>query len=100
MQLSKDTFLEDLIARYRDRTAVVAVIGLGYVGLPLANALTMAGFKVVGLDIDPEKISLLQSGQSYIRHLPGAMFTKAIDQGRFDPTTEFERIADADAVLI
>src|SRR5450631_3799661 len=100
MQLSKDTFLEDLITRYRDRTAVVAVIGLGYVGLPLANALTMAGFKVVGLDIDPEKISLLQSGQSYIRHLPGAMFTKAIDQGRFDPTTESERIADADAVLI
>jgi UDP-N-acetyl-D-glucosamine dehydrogenase len=98
--LSKDIFLEDLVARYRDRTAVVAVIGLGYVGLPLANALTMTGFKVIGLDVDPEKILLLRSGQSYIRHLPGSMFAKAISQGRFDPTTEFNRITDADILLI
>lgn len=98
--MSEEVFLRDLISRFRERTAVVAVIGLGYVGLPLANALVAAGFKVIGLDIDSEKISLLRSGRSYVRHLPGEGFAKAINEGRFEPTTEFDRIVDVDAVLV
>jgi UDP-N-acetyl-D-glucosamine dehydrogenase len=98
--LSRDVFIESLIARYRDRTAVVAVIGLGYVGLPLAKALTEAGFHVIGLDIDPEKIAALRSGRTYIRHLPADVLVNAISQGRFHPTTEFSELTRADAILI
>lgn len=92
--------MEGLIARYRDRTATVAIVGLGYVGLPLAKALTEAGFKVIGLDIDPEKITALRAGRTYIRHLPAETFLEAIGQGRFCPTTDFSDLTQADAILI
>jgi UDP-N-acetyl-D-glucosamine dehydrogenase len=92
--------VEALIAKYRERTAVVAVIGLGYVGLPLAWALINAGFKVIGLDIDEEKIKALRNGDTYITHLPGQMFVSAVESGRFNPTMNFEELRTADAILI
>jgi UDP-N-acetyl-D-glucosamine dehydrogenase len=98
--LSKNAYIESLMARYRDRTAVVAVIGLGYVGLPLAKALVEAGFKVIGLDIDPEKIALLRTGRTYIRHFPADILSSAMGQGRFRPTTDFSDLTQADAILI
>jgi UDP-N-acetyl-D-glucosamine dehydrogenase len=100
LQSSREAFVEGLIARYHDRTAVVAIIGLGYVGLPLGKALIEAGFKVIGLDIDPKKIEALKAGQTYIRHLSADFFSGAISQGRFYPTTEFSELAQADAILI
>ena len=90
-KLSREVSVEGLLARYRDRTAVVAIIGLGYVGLPLAKASVEAGFEVIGLDIDPEKIAALKSGRRYIRHLPTDVLTNAISQDRFHPTTEFSK---------
>ena len=98
--MSRDVSIESLIARYRDRTAVIAIIGLGYVGLPLAKALTEAGFHVIGLDIDSEKVAALRAGRTYIRHLPADVFVDAISQGRFHPTTEFSELIRADAILI
>ena len=98
--MATQTSIDGLIARYRDRTAVVAIIGLGYVGLPLVKALTDAGFEVIGVDIDPEKISALRGGRTYIRHLPAEIFSAAISQRRFHPTTEFSALARADAILI
>ena len=89
-----------LLGKYRQRAAAVAVIGLGYVGLPLVKAILGAGFKVIGLDVDREKVAALEQGRTYIRHLPAEPFSAAIAEGRFQPTTDFAALADADAILI
>ena len=59
-----------LLGRIRSRSATVGVIGLGYVGLPLARAFVAAGFKVIGFDIDPHKVQKLAAGRSYIKQIP------------------------------
>jgi UDP-N-acetyl-D-glucosamine dehydrogenase len=92
--------MEVLLAKYRDRTATVAVIGLGYVGLPLVLALIRARFKVIGLDIDEKKIQALRDGKVYIDHLPAQPLADAIESGRFHPTTNFADLHEADAILI
>ena len=98
--MSEDSYIDRLVTRYRNRSAVVAIVGLGYVGLPLATALINAGFKVVGFDIDAEKIAALKDGRTYIRHLPANLFSGAINQGRFHPTTDISQLIEADAILI
>ena len=90
----------ELVARFCSRTATVAVVGLGYVGLPLVRAISQAGFKVIGLEIDQSKVDLLMRGESYISYLPASLFNDAIASGRFVPTSDFARLAEADAVLI
>jgi UDP-N-acetyl-D-glucosamine dehydrogenase len=92
--------IESLVERYKTRTAVVAIIGLGYVGLPLVKALIDVGFEVIGIDIDAEKISALKAGRTYIRHLPAELFLEAINQRRFHPTSDFAELVRADAMLI
>jgi len=92
--------VDALLARYRERTATVAVVGLGYVGLPLVQALLGAGFKVIGLDIDEGKIEALKQGEVCISHLPAQAFANALEGGRFTPTTEFQDLHEADAILI
>jgi UDP-N-acetyl-D-glucosamine dehydrogenase len=92
--------LDSLLSAYRERSATVAIIGLGYVGLPLVKALDQAGFPVIGLDIDPEKIAALKSGRSYIRHLPAELFKPSIAEGRFIPSTDFGELRNANAILI
>ena len=78
--------VEALIAKYHERNATVAVVGLGYVGLPLVRALIDAGFKVIGLDIDEGKIEALKRGEVYISHLPAEIIANAVNGGRFKPT--------------
>ena len=85
--------VEALLARYHERTATVAVVGLGYVGLPLVRALIGVGFKVIGLDIDEEKIEALKHGETYISHLPAQEFANAVRNGDFSPTTDFQDLA-------
>ena len=92
--------VEALIAKYHERTATVAVVGLGYVGLPLVRALIDAGFKVIGLDIDEGKIEALKRGEIYISHLPAEIIAHAVNNGRFQPTTDFRDLSEADAILI
>ena len=79
---------------------MVAVIGLGYVGLPLVRALMSAGFKVIGCDTDQQKIDALKCGDSYIRHIPGEIFVQSIKTERFLPTSNFNNLREADAILI
>lgn len=90
----------DLITRIRSKDAVVAVIGLGYVGLPLVMEFCRAGFRVLGFDVDPAKTDALNRGESYIRHIPADGVKEAVTSGRFEATADFARIAEVDAMII
>jgi UDP-N-acetyl-D-glucosamine dehydrogenase len=79
---------------------VVAVCGLGYVGLPLALAFADAGLRVIGLDIDPAKPAAITQGRSYLRHIPSSRLAGVVAAGRLTATTAFTAVAGADAVII
>ena len=88
-------------SRRLDRdTSTVAVVGLGYVGLPLLLAYAKKGFSVIGFDIDEAKKQSLLAGRSYIKHIPEPDVAAALAGGKFDATTDFSRIAAADAVVL
>jgi UDP-N-acetyl-D-glucosamine dehydrogenase len=89
----------DLLRAIQARTARVGVVGLGYVGLPLARAFSAAGLPVIGFDTDPAKILTLERGDSYIGHLPPETIRAMRDAG-FEATGRFDRLAEADAILI
>ncbi len=86
--------------RFEGRDAKVAVIGLGYVGLPLARIFGARGFQVTGFDVDAEKVKQLEAGESYIHHIPSSAVSELVEAGRFRATTEFSKIAAMDAILI
>ena len=89
-----------LIGMIGDRTATVGIIGLGYVGLPLAIHFGKNGFRVIGFDLDSEKIAKLLKGESYIRHVSIEPVVGMIETGRFDATSDFDRLKEADCILI
>jgi UDP-N-acetyl-D-glucosamine dehydrogenase len=78
----------------------IGITGLGYVGLPLALRFAESGAKVLGFDIDPQKIELLAAGKSYIKHIEAERIGSAVKAGSFSATTDFARVAECDAVLI
>lgn len=88
-----------LLARIRDRQALVGIIGLGYVGLPLARAFVQKGFGVLGFDMDSTKVALLERGESYIKHIAPETVRQMRGQG-FAATTAFERLREPDVVII
>lgn len=99
--------MEDLLARFQLRQATVGIIGLGYVGLPLAATFAEGGFSVIGFDIDPSKVEDLRAGRSYIHHIPAERLRRNLvsiqsdlGAGRFFPTTNYELLTHCDAVLI
>jgi UDP-N-acetyl-D-glucosamine dehydrogenase len=89
----------ELAAHIQNRTARVGIIGLGYVGLPLARAFATAGLPVLGFDIDTQKVDRLNRGESYIGQIPNASI-QAMRANRFKATADFDRLAEADAILI
>jgi UDP-N-acetyl-D-glucosamine dehydrogenase len=90
----------NLLEAIRNKTARVGVIGLGYVGLPLVQAFTRAGFSVSGFDIDAEKIRRLEAGESYIGHIPAQAIQEMLGRNRFTPTGDFDRLGEVDAIVI
>ncbi|BCU76892.1 nucleotide sugar dehydrogenase [Luteolibacter sp. LG18] len=82
------------------KTAVVGVVGLGYVGLPLVLAYARAGFRGIGFDIDPKKPEALHRGESYIKHIPAAHVAEARAAGTLDATTDFRRVSECDAIIL
>jgi UDP-N-acetyl-D-glucosamine dehydrogenase len=91
---------ETLKKKIEERSARIGVIGLGYVGLPLALAFLKAGFRVTGFDTDPTKVEALSAGRSYLLHIPAQPIAEAIDAGTFRPTVDFDELAAQDALLI
>ena len=88
------------VAKVRARTLHVGVIGMGYVGLPLAEALISTGFRVTGFDVDERKIASLNAGRAYIRHIPDARIAAMRDSGRLAASLDIADLAGADALLI
>lgn len=91
---------DQLLARIASREAVVAVVGLGYVGLPLAMEFANAGFRVIGFDVSERVCALLNRGESHIQDVPAAQVAGHVAAGRFTATTEPARLGDADAISI
>ena len=95
-QSSFDRLLESL----SQRNALIGVVGLGYVGLPLAIAFGDAGWRVLGFDIDAAKTAALNAGTSYIRHIDAARIDGLRATGNFAATSDLDRLAEADAILV
>ena len=86
--------------KFQDKSARVGVIGLGYVGLPLSLLFARHGFATTGFDVDPDKVSKLQRGESYIHHIPPAALACEIERKRFSATGDFAALAEMDAIII
>ncbi len=89
-----------LIDRLKDRSARVAVVGIGYVGLPLATVFAEAGFHVTGIDPIEAKVAMVQKGESYILDVPSAHVKRLVDSGCLEATTDYAVLADVQAVSI
>ncbi len=90
----------ELMRRIEARDAIVGVIGLGYVGLPLALAVAGAGHRVLGFDIDAPKVAGLNQGRSPLRHIGDASVAAAVAAGGFAATADFDRLEEADLLII
>ncbi len=92
------------VAEWRQRLGQhqvqLGVIGLGYVGLPLALSFAERGFRVIGFDVDQRKVAALAAGRSYIEHLDRGRVSQAVDAGRLQATSDFDRLSEPDALLI
>lgn len=89
----------DLKKKIEDGSAIIGVIGLGYVGLPLMRAFNAAGFRVIGFDVDQRKIDALHRGENYLKHLGADYVKQMVASGRFDATADFSRLGEPDAVI-
>lgn len=90
----------ELDEKIASKSAIVGIIGLGYVGLPLISAFTNAGFRCIGYDVDPFKIESLKAGRSYIKHIPSKTIADWLENDVLEPTAEMARLHEADVLLI
>ncbi|NQZ13991.1 MAG: nucleotide sugar dehydrogenase [Alphaproteobacteria bacterium] len=94
------SFFEDLQKKISDKSVTVAVIGLGYVGLPLVHSMCKKGLRVYGIDVDQKKIDQLLAGQSYIGAVESSDIETYCSKDLFKPTTDFSCLKDADFIII
>lgn len=87
------------VAKFKSKDALIGIVGLGYVGLPLMLRYNAIGFRVLGIDIDVNKVEKLNAGESYIEHIPGAKIAAARNSG-FEATTDFSRASECDALIL
>src|SRR5918996_1012515 len=90
----------DLLSKRRDRSALVSVIGLGYAGLPLAMAFADAGFRVLGVDVNSERVRELNAGESPVEDVNSERLRGHIVAGRFRASAEYADLAAADTATI
>jgi len=103
MMLQRNTFSDaaaHLKQAVNDRTAVIGIVGLGYVGIPLALTAAKAGFNVLGFDIDAPRVDQINQGNSFIKHIPTEAISEAVTSGKFKATADFSRLGEPDALLI
>lgn len=99
-QITLPLAAKSLLERFKRGEAVVGVIGLGYVGLPLAVVLAEAGYKVIGLDADPEKVKAVNAGQSYIEDVPSDVLAKHVEAGLLTATSEYGELREVQGISI
>ena len=92
--------LEKLIKKINNKNAAIGIVGLGYVGLPLALEFALKGFKTTGFDIDERKIPIINNGKSYIKHISESKIQKAVSQKKFFATSDFSRLQEVDVIII
>lgn len=90
---------QDLVRKFREKKGVIGIVGLGYVGLPLALRYTEEGHTVLGFDIDENKIDKIAKGESYIEHIPSDRIATAV-KTYFSATSDFKRIPEVDAIIL
>lgn len=95
-----DSPIPSLVSRIAARDYVIGIVGLGYVGIPLALAACKAGFPVLGFDIDAKRVDQLNRGESFIKHISTQAIADAVKCGRFQATADFDRLRQADAIII
>jgi len=90
---------QQLIEKLKNKNAIIGIVGLGYVGLPLMLRYSEVGYRVLGFDIDADKVNSLSRGKSYIEHISSESIAQSLTQG-FEATTDFSRAGEADALII
>src|SRR5580698_6912430 len=100
MQTTISTTAMALEEKIRTRTARVGIIGLGYVGLPLAMEFAKAGFSVTGIDVQESKVDKLNAGESYVQDIPSEVLRSQVEEKRFRATTDFSVVAGLDTITI
>lgn len=91
---------EDLMSKLTDGSALIGVVGLGYVGLPLAHALRTSGYRVVGFDVDDRKVVMLRENRNYLKHLGNSLVEELNAGGGFTPTSKIQDLSHADAIIV
>ena len=91
--------ISDLTSKLKSRSAVIGIVGLGYVGLPLSIRFSQSGYSVIGFDNDPQKVESLNNGLSYIEHISSAEIEAIISSG-FSATTDYSLSAKCDAIIL
>ena len=96
---ANDVKVADLLAAFETKRATIGVIGLGYVGVPLALTAAQAGFPVLGFDVNKPRVAKINRGESVIKHIPAELMATAVAKG-FAATADFSRLAELDAIPI
>src|SRR5579875_564048 len=97
---SSPSLTDELFSRIEERTALVAILGRGYVGLPLAETFAWGGYPVLGFDIDADKVAKLNRGESYIGHICSERVAELVGSGRFEAASDPRCFTRADAIII
>ncbi len=95
-----NTVKAELLKSLKEHTAKIGILGLGYVGLPLATAFGEAGFQIIGIDPDPRKVNALNKGESYVQDVSDKQIAKLLKEGKLSATTDFSALRQCDAVSI
>ncbi len=98
--VSPSFYQGELLAKVRDHSAAITIIGLGYVGLPLAVAFAERGFSVAGVDVDERRVRSLAAGHSHVQDVPSARLAQLLASKAFHPTTDLDVLAESDVAII